>query len=165
MAPLFEGIDEPVEVDAVSGACLMVKRSVFERIGMFSSDYFMYSEEIDLCFKMQATGWKTYFIPTAIVIHFGGASSSQSSVNAFSSVMMLESRWRFFRKTRSVWYCGLYRLAIFIAGVIRIALVLLMWPVYRLLGKRSSLMIVLKKWTARLRWTLGGESWVKKYGS
>ena len=135
----------------------------FERIGMFSTDYFMYSEDVDLCFKVKAIGLKTYYVPTAIITHLGGVSSSQNSVNSFSAVMKLESRWRFFRKTRSFWYSWLYRVAMFFASLIRIGLVALVWPIYVLRGKAGSPKNVIKKWTSRLRWTLGCERWVKNY--
>ncbi len=163
MTPLLKKTETPIGVDAVSGACLMIKRSVFERVGMFSTDYFMYSEDIDLCYKVRKAGLNTYYIPTAEVIHHGGASSSQSIVNTFSTVMKLESRWRFFKKTRSLWYSRLYRLAMFIASIIRIGVVIFMWPIYALSGRKSMIETVRKKWMARLRWALGGERWVKNY--
>lgn len=163
MKPLFTGNSVPTEVDAVSGACLMIKRSVFESIGMFSSDFFMYSEDIDICYKLKEAGWKTYFVPEAIVVHHGGGSSSKTSGNTFSSVMMLESRWRFFRKTRSLWYCWCYRLTMFSVSILRIGFALLLSLARRLQGKESSMDTVLAKWTARLRWTLGCEDWVNDY--
>ena len=162
-SPLFEEGMIPKSVDAVSGACLMIKRCVFESVGTFSADYFMYSEDIDLCFKAKQAGWKTYYVPTAVVVHHGGTSSSQTSVNAFSSVMMLESRWRFFRKTRSSWYCKLYRVAILFLSLIRLGLILFGWPIYGLRGKGVLSGNMLKRWTAKLRWAMGGEGWVKTY--
>lgn len=162
-SPLFTEDKTPSEVDAVSGASLMIKRSVFETVGLFSTDYFMYSEDIDLCFKAKQAGLKTYYVPMAVIVHHGGTSSSQSGVQAFSNVMMLESRWRFFRKTRSYGYCWFYRLAMCFASVIRIGLALFAWPIYELRGRGSSIGHVIKKWYARLHWTLGGEGWVKNY--
>lgn len=162
-SPLFATGNSPAEVDAVSGACLMIKREVFETVGMFCTDYFMYSEDIDLCFTVKQAGLKTYYISSAVVVHHGGTSSSQSSVHAFSSVMMLESRWRFFRKSRSYWYCWVYRFTMCVASFIRIGLALLVWPIYVLRGRRASIRNVMKKWSTRLRWTLGGEGWVKNY--
>ncbi|MFZ5877425.1 MAG: glycosyltransferase family 2 protein [Nitrospirota bacterium] len=159
--PLFRGGVDPVAVDAVSGACLMIKRPVFEAVGLFSGDYFMYSEDIDLCFKANEAGWKTIYVPAASVVHHGGTSSSQSKVSTFSSVMMLESRWRFFRKTRSSFYCWSYRFAMALSSVIRIALAVVAWPIYRVRGRGDSIQNVIRKWSARLRWTFGGESWVK----
>ena len=162
-AHLFNQPERPSEVDAISGACLMIKRSVFEEVGLFSDDYFMYSEDIDLCYKVKEAGWKTYYIPSATVVHHGGASSSQTKVNTFSAVMMLESRWRFFRKTRSLWYCQQYCLVIFFSSLFRITLLLFAWPAFRIRGKAALINKALKKWTSRLRWTLGLENWVKNY--
>lgn len=153
----------PAVVDVVSGASLMIKRSVFESVGMFSTEYFMYSEDIDLCFKVQEAGWKTYYVPMAVIVHHGGASSSMTGENAFSSVMMMESRWRFFRKTRSSLYSSYYRIVMFFACVMRIGMIIVVWPIFGLRGKSHAIGRVLKKWTAKLRWTLGREKWVKNY--
>ena len=50
MRPLFEDQSEcPVEVDMVSGACLMIKRQVVVAVGLFDPGYFMYAEDLDLC--------------------------------------------------------------------------------------------------------------------
>jgi N-acetylglucosaminyl-diphospho-decaprenol L-rhamnosyltransferase len=162
-APLFDALEGPCEVDAVSGACVMIKRSVFESVGMFSAEYFMYSEDIDLCYKARRDGWKTYYIPTAVVTHYGGESSSKSPVSVLSSVMMLESRWRFFVKTRSRWYGNLYRLFMGMASMVRIGIAVILWPLGVLAGRRSRVEVVLRNWTARLRWAFGGEKWVKTY--
>ncbi|MBS0156714.1 MAG: glycosyltransferase family 2 protein [Nitrospira sp.] len=163
MRPLLERDEKAKEVEAISGACLMIKKSVFEEVGMFSTDYFMYSEDIDLSLKVRRAGLKTYYVPTAVVVHHGGGSTAQGCANTFSSVMMLESRWRFFQKTRSVWYTRSYRLAMFITCVVRVGLVLFIWPIWRLRRKGSWGQAVLTKWMAKLRWTLGRESWVKDY--
>jgi GT2 family glycosyltransferase len=164
MEPLMAKNEAPKEVEAVSGACFIMKRSVFEQIGMFSTDYFMYSEDIDLCHKVRKAGLNTYYVPRAVVVHHcGGSSSSQAGANTFSSVMMLESRWRFFRKTRSVWYSRFYRVAMFGTCIVRVGLVLFVWPAYRLVGKKFPGRAMLIKWMAKLRWTIGGERWVKNY--
>ena len=161
MRPLFNEGNAPTAVDAVSGACLMIKGSIFEEIGMFSSDYFMYSEDIDLCFQARKAGWMSFYVPTAIVVHHGGSSSSKSEETAFSSVMILESQWRFFRKTRSLWYCWTYRLVMFFVSVIRIGLFVVMWPVFIARGRGGSINGPLKKWKEKLGWTLGSQKWVK----
>ena len=160
---LFKSKDAPSKVDAVSGASLMIKRSVFQSVGMFSTDYFMYSEDIDLCYKVHKSGWNTFYIPKAIIVHYGGKSTIKSNVNAFSSIMMVESRRRYFRKTRPAWYSKLYRIAIFIASLIRIFIVIYVWPIYAIKGERIFIERVTGEWTARLRWTLGGEKWIQNY--
>jgi len=161
MAPLFTQSQIPTEVDAVSGACLMIKRSVFESVEMFSTEYFMYSEDVDLCYKVRELDWKTCYVPNAVIIHHGGASSSKSNVSTFSSVMMLESRWRFFLKTRPIWYSWLFRPSMFIVSIVRLTSLLLIWPIYAMRGRETLIRNIKKKWTAKLRWTLGGEGWVR----
>jgi len=159
--PLMLTDERPCEVDAVSGACLMVRRSHFEAIGMFSTDYFMYAEDMDLGLKSRRRGLRTYYVPQAVVVHHGGGSSSQSQVSKFAAVMGVESQWRFFRKMRSPAYAALYRIAIAAASLLRIAVLLLAWP-WRS-GRPWASPGALRKWTARLRWTLGGERWVRDY--
>jgi N-acetylglucosaminyl-diphospho-decaprenol L-rhamnosyltransferase len=163
MAPLFAISDTPNKVDTVSGACLMIKREPFQDLGMFSTDYFMYSEDIDLCFKVWKAGWDAHFIPKSIVVHHGGASSSQSKVNTFSDVMMLESRRRFFRKTRNSWYSMLFQFGMLLVSFIRVAVLVLVWPAQHMRGKADGLEAALKKWKARLRWAIGFEKWVRSY--
>lgn len=163
MRPLFEERGAPLPVDMVSGACLMIKRSVFEDLEGFSTDYFMYSEDVDLCFKANQSGWKTYYVPMAIVVHHGGGSSSQSRVSEFSSVMMFESRLRFFRKTYGVAYSRVYRMVMQLVSALRVGMMLMVWPVYWLRGEQRRFQDMLEKWIARLRWAMGREVWVNKY--
>lgn len=163
IAPLFNRLGSSVEVDAISGACIMISRLVFESVGMFSTDYFMYSEDIDLCYKIRQAGLKTYYVPDAMVVHHGSGSSSISNFSTFSCVMMVESRIRFFRKTRSWWYCLLYRFSIIMVGIIRIGVMLAIFPALMLCGKSSVIKSPLKKWIAIMRWAIGFEKWVKNY--
>ena len=151
----------PQPVDAVSGACLMIRRPLFEAVGGFSTDYFMYSEDLDLCLKARRAGFQTCYVPQAVVVHHGGGSSTQAPASTFAAVMLLESRWRFFRKTRSRGYAALYRAAMCGASVARIAALALAWPVQRLRRRQPSAGHGLRRWTARLRWSLGAERWAR----
>jgi GT2 family glycosyltransferase len=157
MKPLFTSNADPIEVDTVSGACLMIERSVFECVGMFSPDYFMYSEDIDLCFKAKKYGRKTYFVPIARVIHHGGGSSSKNKDSSFSNVMMRESRLQYFKKNRSPIYGFLYRLALCHASVVRISLLLCVSPLYILRGRKTLFYNMVTKWIAIFRWSMGGK--------
>jgi GT2 family glycosyltransferase len=66
--------DRPLRVDIVKGAFMMVRREVFDRVGLFDESYFMYTEETDLCWRARQHGLDAYFIPTAEIIHSGGGS-------------------------------------------------------------------------------------------
>jgi len=57
------------EVDAVNGACLLVKREVLHDVGGFDEGYFMYGEEADLAWRARRRGWKTLFVPVPAVVH------------------------------------------------------------------------------------------------
>src|SRR5262249_2706071 len=61
MRPLYAPAGPAVTVDIISGACLMVRRITFEQVGQFSTDYFMYAEDMDLCYKFTLAGWRNYF--------------------------------------------------------------------------------------------------------
>ena len=163
MTPRLEKMAMISSVEAISGACLMVKRTIFKNIGLFSVEYFMYSEDIDLCYKIKKAGWNIYYVPDALIVHHGGGSSEQNNISQFANVMMVESRWRYFRKNRSVLYGRTYRFTVFSMSILRIVIILLIWPILRIQGKHDRLYGSLKKWKARLRWTIGFENWVKNY--
>lgn len=163
MAPLFQRTGAPAEVEGISGACLMIRRDVFERIGRFSEDYFMYTEDLDLCFKVAQSGWKNYYVPEAAVVHFGGSSSRQAGSD-FSSIMLRESIRRFFRKTRGDFYAFGYRVSMLGASVLRLALLGVMFPIQSLRRRQRRWRISFKEWAAVLRWSLGCESWAGRAG-
>ncbi len=63
------------EVDWLSGACLLLKRSAFEEVGGFDESYFMYAEEVDLCWRLARAGWTSAYVPAAEVTHLQGVST------------------------------------------------------------------------------------------
>jgi GT2 family glycosyltransferase len=67
----------PFPVDFALGAALMVRREAMTAAGLLDEGYFMYAEEVDWCWRMRRAGWPCYCVPSARVIHHGGASSSQ----------------------------------------------------------------------------------------
>ncbi len=68
------GQSEPLEVDYVSGADLMIRRQVIEQIGLLDERFFLYCEETDWCYRASQAGWKVYYVPTVRYIHLGSAS-------------------------------------------------------------------------------------------
>jgi len=61
----------------VEGAALAIRRAAFESVGGFDESFFMYLEEVDLCYRLKAAGWQVHFAPVATVVHSGAASTSQ----------------------------------------------------------------------------------------
>ncbi len=90
--------DEPIEVDSVIGACMMVRREAMEQVGLLDEDYFLFLEETDWCYRMKKVGWKVYHVPQARVIHFQGKSADQDKKRA--KIEYYRSRYLFFKKHR-----------------------------------------------------------------
>jgi len=63
-----------VSVGWVSGACFMVRRSVFESVGGFSKEFFLNYEDIDLCYKLEMAGYKNFLFPAQVCIHYDHSS-------------------------------------------------------------------------------------------
>lgn len=70
--PLPEG---PLEVEAISGACMLVRRSAMEQVGPLDEGYFMHCEDLDWCMRFRQAGWRILFVPGARVLHHLGACS------------------------------------------------------------------------------------------
>lgn len=88
--------DQPQQVDWLVGACLLVRRSALDEVGGFDERFFMYSEEMDLCYRLKQAGYEVWYVPEAEVVHHEGASSAQDLFRR--NINFHESRYRFFRK-------------------------------------------------------------------
>lgn len=67
--------DHECRVDWVAGASLLVRREVFEAVGLLDDGYFMYFEEVDFCLKASRAGWPCWYVPSSRVVHLVGQSS------------------------------------------------------------------------------------------
>lgn len=86
----------PLEVDWVTGACLLLRRSAFEEIGGMDTGFFLYWEDADLCRRLRSSGWKTAFVPLATAVHVGGRASRHARLRAL--VAFHRSAYRYYRK-------------------------------------------------------------------
>lgn len=75
---VYEDLKDPWEVDWLSGAFLVVRRSVFEELGGFDEDYFLYFEDQDLCLRGREKGYKAYYFPSVVIEHQVGASMKKN---------------------------------------------------------------------------------------
>jgi GT2 family glycosyltransferase len=93
--------DEPAQVDWVSGASMIVRRDVFERIGLLDEQYFMYFEETDFCLRAARAGWPTWYVPESRIVHLVGQSSGVTGVQRAARSRpkyWFESRHHYFRR-------------------------------------------------------------------
>lgn len=155
-AALFSRGADPVIVDTVSGACLMIRRDVFEQIGGFSKNYFMYSEDVDICHKAHLAGWRTYYLPTASIIHYNGQSTKKKP-SYFPNLMQQESRFIYFSKMRGYLYAQCFRASRIPVAVIRMAIIALLMVLSFRSERRQPLRFSMGKWFSILKWSLGLE--------
>jgi N-acetylglucosaminyl-diphospho-decaprenol L-rhamnosyltransferase len=91
-----------VEVDWVSGCCMLLPRQAWEQVSGFDERYFMYVEDMDLCFRLRRSGWRTMFEPSAIVAHIGGRSSRRRPLR--SIYHHHRGAIRFYWRSASPWH-------------------------------------------------------------
>ena len=157
-ALLPENIDGCHEVDALSGACILVRRSVFEAVGGFSTDFFMYAEDTDLCYKIRRHGWAVLYVGEAQIVHLGGQSSEKTDVG-LSDVIMRQSVFMFLRKYRGPCYARLYRAALFLSASVRLAILCCIVPLSD--RNRRKTRRAFTKWMKIATWSMGRETWVR----
>lgn len=111
---------EPREVDVLMGACLLLRRNVLEQVGLMDEDYFIYSEEVDLCTRVTKAGWKLYWQPRAEVVHHGGQSTQQVAESMF--LQLYQGKILYFRKHHGWPAVQVYKLILFLAALGRLLL-------------------------------------------
>ena len=93
--PLLQpDLDQPQNVDWVSGAAMMIRREALDQIGLFSEDYFLFWEDADLCYRMKQASWLVTYYPGAKVIHHVGESVRREQAKSIIE----------FHKSAYVWY-------------------------------------------------------------
>jgi len=114
---------------------------VFAQIGQFSEEYFMYAEDLDLCYKAAKAGFTNYYIPQGRIIHYGG----KSSVRRKAVVMKWSSILQYVAKHRGYRYQLVFRMVMACSALARvIALIALVAVTGR--ARRETARAALLKW-------------------
>ena len=87
------------DVGWLSAACLLVRKKALDEAGYFDENFFLYFEDIDLCYRLRSKGWKLTFQPRAHVKHVGGTSTSTAKI--FSRYFYRKSQIYFYKKHNS----------------------------------------------------------------
>lgn len=107
------------EVDWVTGAFFLTRREIINKIGFLDEKYFMYTEEVDFCFRVKKQGYKIMFLPEWEIIHYGGASSSQE----FAILSEYRGIKIFYKNHYPKWQYPVMRVFLKIGAVIRMLLI------------------------------------------
>lgn len=142
VAPLFASSTEPSRVEVISGACVMFRREVFAQIGQFSEEYFMYAEDLDLCYKAARAGFSNYYIPQGQIVHYGGKSSARR----MAVLMKWNSILQYVVKHRGYVYQFVFRMAMACSALVRLVMLIALFVVSRGIHRNSARATLLKWW-------------------
>jgi N-acetylglucosaminyl-diphospho-decaprenol L-rhamnosyltransferase len=109
--------ERPWSPEWVSGACLLVRRSVLEQLDGWDERFFLYSEDVDLCRRIRASGWDIRFEPAAVCRHVGGASGPKS----MTQPLLVQARIRYFEKHHGRVRTVLERCGMALGSLLRLA--------------------------------------------
>jgi len=147
IGPLFSASKEPVRVEAITGACMMMRREVFEKVGLFSEEYFMYAEDVDLCWKVTRAGFPNYYLGEGNIIHYGGVSSPRE----WQIVAKVKAELKLCENFHGHFYALLFRGALALNAVIRYFLAGALYLFRRACGKKGAPTTALSKYRAALK--------------
>ena len=151
-------------VDCLSGACMMVSKNIINKLGGFDEKIFMYSEDLDLCFRILKDGWKIYYLSTEAIIHYEGSSTQKKKNVNFSILLQRQSNYYFIFKNLGSRQAKYYRVVVFIGSLFRIFLgiVILLISIISLKKKYNYPHRILDKYLNSLLWSIGLRD-VKKF--
>ena len=113
--------DVPIELEAISGACMLVTREAVEDVGLWDEGYFLHCEDLDWCMRFRQKGWKISFVPDARISHALGACSESRRV--FVAWHKHKGMVRFYRKFFRHQYPGALMPLVAVGVWVRFALV------------------------------------------
>jgi GT2 family glycosyltransferase len=103
----------------LSSACLLVRRSAMDQIGVLDENYFIYGDEADLQYRLNKAGWKVFFLPESTIIHFGGRSMDRWKRRK----MVYRGKLLFYKKNYGLFRTVLLRIMFFVMSFLK----LLVW--------------------------------------
>ena len=137
------------ECDWVFGACMLIRKRVFESVGMFDPDFFMYGEEMDLCYRIRNKGWRIVFEPEAEILHLDGGSWKEKAYSA--TYLKVNGILCFYKKYMPFMTYIIAHLLCLSGAIIR----LLVWSILYLFKKKHKAFLLLEvKTNFKLVWQL-----------
>jgi len=100
--------DETAQVDVISGSFMFVRRDIFDIIGGFDKRFFMYGEDIDLCYRIRRTGYEVWYYPAIKIVHQKGKSSSKRRIRSriyfYDAMIIFSRKYRDIQETFFPWW-------------------------------------------------------------
>jgi len=156
--------DDIKNVAAIVGACMFTRKHLIKKLNGFDESYFMYCEDIDLCYRVKQIGYNIYYFNNFAMFHHLGATTKKNKKSYFSKVLIKESVYKYFAKHHGKMNAELYRILMILGAIIRLWMLLILGPFNKVLqisydvGYANSVLNYLKV----ISWGLGFEKWAKK---
>ena len=139
------------QVEVLLGACLLLRREALQTVGLLDENFFVYSEEVDLCYRLLKAGWLSYWVPQAEVVHYGGQSTRQVAPEMF--YQLYRGKVLYFRKHRGAFSALIYKFILFGASLARVVAGFFFWllrdarrrPLLNLVKNYRRLLVALPK--------------------
>ena len=111
-ASTFNSSDKEIDVAYISGADLMVKKSVLDKVGGFDPDFFMYFEETELCYRIKEKSMRLVSVPSSKIVHLTGRSLNETRRKKPSKFYLQSKRIYIYKLNRNILYKTIYRLVV-----------------------------------------------------
>lgn len=148
------------EIDCLSGAFMMVRKTLVDELHGFDEHLFMYAEDVDLCFRIKCNKKKIYYLGTEEIYHFEGAGTRKNTNPNFSSLLQRESNYYFMRKHYGSAVGRRFKIAAFIGAIIRLCALIILMPylliIYR--NENKKIINIIDKYYNILNWSVGRRS-------
>lgn len=157
-------LNENIEVAWVVGASMMFRRDVFKALNGFNERFFMFGEDVDICYRLKNLGYRIIYLANIEMFHYHAACSNKQSKRYFSTVLQKESRYQFIRINYNIYTALMFRIVWIIGGFVRtiimIPVIILSLLIFN--KKRDFLLYTFEKYVRVFSWGLGFEKWVRK---
>lgn len=114
--PQLGSYDRNRQMDWITGAFMIIPKKVFEEVKGFDENIFMYTEEMELCYRLHQLGYKTIYHNTPAIIHLGGASGG----SVFALTSEVKYMLYFWKKHKPSWQLPLIKTFFFIGSLLRL---------------------------------------------
>ncbi|MGZ8095263.1 MAG: glycosyltransferase family 2 protein [Methylosarcina sp.] len=123
----------PIEVEAISGACMLVKQQAIKDVGLWDEGYFLHCEDLDWCMRFRQKGWKILFIPSAKITHASGACGRSRPI--FVEWHKHKGMMRFYQKFFRHQYPGILMFLVILGVWFRFTLIMAQYLLKRMVSR------------------------------
>jgi GT2 family glycosyltransferase len=125
-------------IPCLSGACVIVRKEIFDKIGLFDEHIPMFLDDVDLCYRIKRSGFINYYLSSAEVIHLVGQSRKKNKNHKLLEAMYVQAYDYFFQKHYNKSYFYLNKIITFFGSLFRMILIAFLYPLANILKKGNS---------------------------